>query len=151
MATPGTVSAAYVRLQLGGQTVDVWDTAGSEKFASIMEMYTRNASCIILVFDQTSVESFRRAQTLYGTLKPETNVVLVQNKTDLKDRECVPDSEVEQFVQEHKLILFKTSALTGENVREMFERAAEFEFSNQDDSNDDIVPDEPKKKGRCCE
>ena len=78
-------------------------------------------------------------------------MVLVQNKTDLKDRECVPDSEVEQFVQEHKLILFKTSALTGENVREMFERAAEFEFSNQDDSNDDIVPDEPKKKGRCCE
>lgn len=124
--TIATPSLAHVRLHLGEQTVDVWDTAGAEKFSSMMELYTRNASCVVLVFDQSWPESFQIAQKLYEGLTPETNVVLVQNKSDREQH--ISDSDVEKFAQEHKLSLFKTSAMKGENVREMFERAAEFEL-----------------------
>ena len=83
--TISTASAAYTRLHLGQQTIDVWDTAGAEKFAPMTELYTRGASCVILVFDQSCPDSFKAAQNLYASLKPETNVVLVQNKSDCEE------------------------------------------------------------------
>lgn len=142
-----TASIAYTRLHLGQQTIDLWDTAGAEKFSPMAELYTRNASCVILVFDQSSSDSFQAAQKLSAGLKPGTNVVLVQNKSDCEA--MVADSDVQKFAQEHNYPLFKTSALKGTNVREMFERAAEFELADQDDS-DDVISDEPETKSKCC-
>jgi len=38
--------------------LQIWDTAGEERFRSVTQMYYKNASAIVLVYDQTSESSF---------------------------------------------------------------------------------------------
>lgn len=39
--------------------LNIWDTAGDERFRSIMPLYYRDAEIAILVFDLTDAESFK--------------------------------------------------------------------------------------------
>jgi GTPase SAR1 family protein len=38
--------------------LQIWDTAGEEKFRSITPMYYKNAGAVALIYDSTSEESF---------------------------------------------------------------------------------------------
>ena len=38
--------------------LNIWDTAGEEKYHAVTDVYYRNAAGVILVFDQTNPESF---------------------------------------------------------------------------------------------
>jgi GTPase SAR1 family protein len=38
--------------------LQIWATAGEERFRSVTQMYYKNASAIVLVYDQTSESSF---------------------------------------------------------------------------------------------
>ena len=40
--------------------VQIWDTAGQEKFFSISKLYYRDAMVAIMVYDIAKVESFQR-------------------------------------------------------------------------------------------
>ena len=48
---PLTTEPTDVRLQ-------IWDTAGEEKFRSVTPMYYKNASAVMIVYDITDEESF---------------------------------------------------------------------------------------------
>ena len=39
--------------------LNIWDTAGDERFRSIMPLYYRDAQIALLVFDLTDPESFK--------------------------------------------------------------------------------------------
>ena len=43
--------------------INLWDTAGQEKFHSLTEMYVRDASGILVVYDMTSADSFEGVLT----------------------------------------------------------------------------------------
>ena len=47
-------------------------------------------------------------------------IMLVGNKTDLKDRQAVSTSEGKKLAKEEGLLFEETSALTNENVEQMF-------------------------------
>jgi small GTP-binding protein len=42
--------------------LDIWDTAGQEKFQTLTPMYYRKASAAIVAFDVTNYNSFERAK-----------------------------------------------------------------------------------------
>ncbi|KAF2207258.1 hypothetical protein CERZMDRAFT_14944, partial [Cercospora zeae-maydis SCOH1-5] len=83
--------------------LQLWDTAGTERFRSVSRSYYRGAAGAILVYDVNNSESFRGlgeflrdARTLGS---PQLSVVLVGNKKDLKE-----DPELAREVQEESLI-----------------------------------------------
>lgn len=39
--------------------LQLWDTAGQEKFRSLIPAYLRDAHCAVIVYDLTNLESFR--------------------------------------------------------------------------------------------
>ena len=39
--------------------LDIWDTAGHERFRALAPIYYRNAEAAIIVYDVTSKDSFR--------------------------------------------------------------------------------------------
>jgi small GTP-binding protein len=49
-----TTRAGIVRIKL-----QVWDTAGSERYKSLAKSYLKGAAIVLLVFDLTSLESFK--------------------------------------------------------------------------------------------
>ena len=50
-----TISASFMAAHeiVGDHTItlNIWDTAGQEKFQSMMPLYMRNVDCVLLVFD----------------------------------------------------------------------------------------------------
>ena len=102
----------------------LYDTAGEEKFRSLIPMYTRDANIILLVYDITNKESFNN---LSLWLKDLTNInfdevifFIVGNKIDLSDKRVVEKEEGEKFGEEHDFIFQEVSAKTGEGFSELF-------------------------------
>lgn len=114
-----------VRVQLPDQSimVNIWDTAGQEKFSCMVPIYTRNANGIILVFDLTSPESFRGAQHWYNYLSEDTQpgcqIILCGNKNDLPTNFDV--LEAEEWARSHDIPFVKVSAKSAFGVKELFQ------------------------------
>lgn len=114
-----------IRLQL-------WDTGGMERVASVTSSYYKFAEAAILVFALDNSTSFHLlSQHLLDivTYAENAKIFLCGNKSDLESvAPQVTDAEMEQFCEQcHNLIsgIYKTSCKTGEGVHEMFEDIAQ--------------------------
>ncbi len=80
------------------------------------------------------------------------NFVLVGNKCDLAssndsiDDEDVP-ADIEELMNDYGVSFFKTSALSGKNVEELFEYIAEIIAANSWTPRDKLDIEEPNKWG----
>ncbi|GAM17099.1 hypothetical protein SAMD00019534_002740, partial [Acytostelium subglobosum LB1] len=105
--------------------LDLWDTTGQERFNSMMPMFYRGASAAILVYDVTNRMSLFRlqrwAKEVQDTTKKALVLAIVGNKIDLPDR-GVCEEEVNCVAAEigANAIIMETSALTGQNINELF-------------------------------
>ena len=113
----------------------LYDTAGQEKFRSLIPMYTREANIIILVYDITIKESFNHIPDWINGL---TNVkfddvifCLVGNKIDLEEKREVTRDEGKKFAEEKKYIFEEISAKTAENFPEFFYKQLFEEIANK--------------------
>ena len=69
--------------------LQLWDTAGTERFRSVSRSYYRGAAGAILVYDVTSLASFNALPTFLSDARalasPNLTVILAGNKSDLAD------------------------------------------------------------------
>ena len=70
--------------------LQIWDTAGQEKFRTITNSYYRGAHALMIVFDITDHQSFADAtnywfQEIKTSCPPEIQILLVGNKSDLQN------------------------------------------------------------------
>ena len=112
-----TINGANIRLLL-------YDTAGQEKFKSLIPMYIRDANIIIVVYDITIKDSFTHTSHCVNEtkdLKREDAIfVLVGNKIDLNDKRQVSSQEGQNYANEKEFIFFEVSARTGQGIQELF-------------------------------
>eukprot|EP01089_Gocevia_fonbrunei_P013005 TRINITY_DN3223_c0_g1_i1.p1 TRINITY_DN3223_c0_g1~~TRINITY_DN3223_c0_g1_i1.p1 ORF type:complete len:235 (+),score=24.55 TRINITY_DN3223_c0_g1_i1:79-705(+) len=117
-------------IELGGSHVklQIWDTAGQERFRSVTRSYYRGAAGALLVYDVTSRDSYNHVSTWLDDARTLASsnlvIMLVGNKSDLKAEVEVPFMEASRFAQENNLMFLETSALTGDNVEEVFLKCA---------------------------
>jgi Ras-related protein Rab-6A len=113
-------------VQIDNQDIHLllYDTAGQEKFRSLIPMYTRDANIILLVYDISSKESFLHLsdwlRDLTNIKKEDVIFAVVGNKTDLDDRREVNSDEGENFAKEQDFLFAEVSAKTGEGFSELF-------------------------------
>eukprot|EP01062_Namystynia_karyoxenos_P041611 TRINITY_DN3033_c0_g2_i1.p1 TRINITY_DN3033_c0_g2~~TRINITY_DN3033_c0_g2_i1.p1 ORF type:complete len:238 (+),score=77.65 TRINITY_DN3033_c0_g2_i1:92-715(+) len=106
--------------------LQIWDTAGQERYRSVTRSYYRGAVGCLLVYDVTCRESYDHVpqwlSDARGLAGKDIVVMLVGNKVDLVrgDARQVTNIEASQLAQQHGLMMFETSALTGEFVEEAF-------------------------------
>lgn len=104
----------------------IWDTAGQERYRAITSAYYRGAVGALLVFDITKYPSFANVEKWLSELKensePNIVVMLVGNKSDLKQLRAVSQDEAIAFSEKHKIAFIETSALDSSNVELAFHR-----------------------------
>ncbi len=94
------------------------------------------------MYDISSRDSFERlanwVQDARTLARADTTVILIGNKTDLKDKREVTFLEASRFAQEHDLLFLETSALTGDGVEEGFMRLAKTVLAKVEDGSVDL-------------
>ncbi|EGC28686.1 Rab GTPase [Dictyostelium purpureum] len=67
--------------------LQIWDTAGQEKFRSITRAYYRGAACAMIVYDITRRESFESLASWLSDCRKfsssDVTIVLIGNKADM--------------------------------------------------------------------
>ena len=107
----------------------LWDTAGEERFRSLIPSYLKNADCIIIVFDITNKESFNSLshwiQDANNNSSEESIKILVGNKIDLENKRTITKQEIDEYINEHQILYNECSAKNGKGIIELFNRIAE--------------------------
>ena len=108
--------------------LNIWDTAGQEKYKPLTKFLYKDAPMIILVYDTTSKESFDNLKYYwYEKIKEniegnEEDIVfgIAGNKSDLYDNEEVPEEEARNFAKSINAIFALTSAKDNDGIEELF-------------------------------
>lgn len=122
-----TVGATYITKQVfqNGKTIDLymWDTAGEEKYRSLVPMYYRNANAAFIVFDISQRRSFEDVRSWFEEVRqtnPDCLLVLCGNKVDLADRQ-VAIEEAQQLANRLNVAYFELSAKLGTEIHNLFD------------------------------
>jgi small GTP-binding protein len=157
-----TIGASHQRRRLvvAGDDVEIfiWDTAGQEQFQSLTPLYARSAAVAILVASIDKGASFEHIDqwiSLLGQSGPTPPpVVLAVNKIDLLTDYAVKQEEPETQYGLRFNGLFFVSALTNENVSNLFIGAAEagyaFVKAGSEVKVPEALPKQAEGRERCC-
>lgn len=103
--------------------MQIWDTAGQDRFRAITKNYYKGAHGIILMYDVTSTVSFNNIKNWVSQIKENTTekvkICLVGNKIDVDGRK-VTTQEGQKLATEYNMKFFETSARNNVNVEETF-------------------------------
>ncbi|XP_037679556.1 ras-related protein Rab-36 isoform X1 [Choloepus didactylus] len=115
--------------------LQIWDTAGQEKFKCIASAYYRGAQVIITAFDLGDIQTLEHTrQWLQEALRENepgsSSVFLVGTKKDLLSGAACEQAEAEavRLAGELQAEYWSVSAKTGENVKAFFSRVAALAF-----------------------
>ena len=102
--------------------VQLWDTAGQDKFRAITRNYYKGARGIILIYDVTNIKSFENIKKWINEIKEEISekvtIVLIGNKIDNEGERKISKDQGEKLANEYGVTFFETSAKTGQGINE---------------------------------
>ena len=153
-----TVSAAYQnkKIKIDPFTeinMQIWDTAGQEKYRSMTRGYLRGANGIFIVFDLSSMKTFNSLIEWMEEIRDsdvDNNCVkiLIGNKYDFMQKE-VDDETINKFAEENNLKYLNVSAKDSINIESMFEmmgNACAKLFQDEENNEDTIESNSKAKK-----
>ena len=113
---PVTIDGKVVKLQ-------IWDTAGQDRFRTITQTYYKGAMGVILAYDCTDETSFSNVKNWVKQLEVHTTPgivkVLVGNKSDSPDKK-IDTSKGQELAKQYGMEFFETSAKNNLNIKEAF-------------------------------
>jgi len=126
----------YTETQDGNARLVIWDIAGQSQFQSLRKRYYEGCSGLILVYSVVDRESFDNASKwlveAHGFMQEFPPLIIVANKIDLRtyypEEDLISREEGEDFTKKISerlntpTIFIETSALTGENIDEAFNK-----------------------------
>ena len=117
--------------------LQIWDTAGQEKYMAINKNLFQRVQGVILMYDITKRESFERLNIWLNIIKQMTNeipIILVGNKLDEEKNpesgRIVEYNEGEAFAKDNNFQFLESSGLNGTNVEKVFSTIAELIIKN---------------------
>ena len=128
--TNSTIGANYsqksITIKDKEVNLDIWDTAGQEKYHSLGKHFYKDSYIVCLVYDITNQSSLDALKTIwypdlqkYG--EQYTVLAVVGAKCDLYENDNLAnENEAKSFAQEIKAIFMLTSAKTGDGIDKLF-------------------------------
>jgi len=142
-----------------GKTIKVqlWDTAGQDKYRTIAKNYYKGSHGILLLYDITKITSFENIREWIRDIKEEVSekaiIFLIGNKIDLTDNRKISKEKGEELAEEYKIPFFEASAKSGENVDEVFKalyKKISEVYGDLEREKGSKLNKKNKNKGICC-
>ena len=141
--------------------IQIWDTAGEDRFRAITKNYYKGAHGIVLIYDVTDQQSFQHIKDWVDKIKEESKegviIYLVGNKIDLIDKRIITNADGKKLSEEIKIKYYETSAKDSTGVKEVFENLVKDMdnfYSEQHQEEMETIhidkKDKKKRKLRCC-
>ena len=141
--------------------LEIWDTAGQEKFYSLTKIFIKESKIVIFVYDITSKQSFEEidfwVKSVKDILGEEAIFGLAGNKKDLFLQEKVSEDEGIKKAEKIGALFKLTSAKTGFGIKEFMmtlleeyikTHANEIDIGSNISSKLSVTNN--KKKKKCC-
>ena len=148
--------------------MQIWDTAGHEKFRTITTSYYKSAHAIIILYDITELSSFEHIKNWMieidkfgkqGVLK-----IIAGNKKDLEEKRQVSKEMAESYAEKNGIKFIEVSAKDSTNIEKLFfdivkelldrhlKALNEYPIMSGNNNNGIVINDESikKKKKKCC-
>ena len=91
--------------------IQIWDTAGQDRFRSITKNYYKGAHGIVLIYDVTNKKSFENVSNWINQIREEVSdkvtIVLVGNKIDEEEKRVVTTEQGKKMADDFKLMKIK--------------------------------------------
>ena len=142
--------------------IELWDTAGQEKYRSMNNLFIKESKVVILVYDVTLERSFSELEYWVKTTKEilsnEAVYGIAGNKADLIDDITVSDEEGKKFAKDNGALFCTTSAKEDSKGFQMFLDQLINQYveknidkgSNNKDKRKLSFKNTKKKRKRCC-
>ena len=148
-------------------TLNIWDTAGQEKFHSLGKHFYKDSYVVILVYDITNQETLDSLKTMwYPDLKKYGEkyqvLAVVGNKCDSYETDNLADEEqAKAFAKEINGTFMLTSAKSGDGIDKLFDTLTDIylgpefnpkakEMIKNRGPSFSVKNDEDKKKSKKC-
>ena len=129
--------------------LNIWNSAGQGRFKSIPRSFYSGATGIIFVYDITKRETFSSIRNWIKDIEDyKVERILCGNKRDLDVNRSVKLDELKEYSIKSKIDIMETSAKTGENIIEAFDKLIDNIIKNR--TEDELIRDfgiknEPKR------
>jgi small GTP-binding protein len=115
--------------------LNVFDTAGQEKYRTITSSFYTNCKGVMVMFDLSDAASFDALENWFNESSryaEKATQFLIGNKSDVSERTVTPE-RIQQVVSKYGVTYFETSAATGAGVFEAFKAIAQQLVDDEDD------------------
>jgi len=161
---PSTSGSSYVQIKkvINGKkyNLNLWDTAGQEKYDSLTKIFTKNANIIILVYSIVDKKSFAALDKWLNLVKETNNeedfvLGIAANKSDLYKQYEVSDNQGKEYAKKNKAIWKSTSAKEGDKgieelIDELLRIYLETKRNNINSDNIQLGSEHSKSKDHGC-
>lgn len=109
-----TLGAEYLQYEYNDTIINIFDTAGQERYEALCSSYYRKANGVILVYDVMDSNSLKNVSKWIEKVNrfvEDIPIIICANKIDLLEEEYTPPSNIQM---NHSCI--KISCKTGENI-----------------------------------
>ena len=112
------INSKKIRLQ-------IWDTAGEERFRNIAKNYFQSSDGFLVVYDITNKESFDTLDYWIEEIKSNSQalskMILIGNKCDKEEERKIKKDDGKDYAKKKQIKFFEVSAKDGTNVNDVFE------------------------------
>ena len=148
-------------IQIDGKSIKIqlWDTAGQEKYRAMTKNLYLKSQGIIILFDITNETSFINLKNWMSQIKESCGedipILLVGNKIDLEDNRVINKERAMEYANNENIEYIEVSSKTGENINKALTSLLQ-KILKRDDSNSnfsftlDAGTVKKKTKHNCC-
>ena len=116
-------------------SLKIWDSSGAERYRSLLLNLLKNMKGIILVYSIDNEYTFNNIKNQINSINDyidisKTPIILVGNKKDLENKRIISEEEGRKIAEDYNFKFYETSAKTGENVNEIFQKLFEITVKN---------------------
>ena len=153
------LKTSVIELQGKKIRIQLWDTAGQEKYKSITKNLFLRVQGILVVYDITDENSFKNVklwiQLIKGDCGEHMPIIILGNKNDLEENRVINKDDAISYAKEENVLYIETSPKTGENIQNAINEISEKILESSEIGNEfsftlDSSILYKKKKHKCC-